>query len=208
MMAPHFAPPRSPRTPMKILFDFFPILVFFVVFKLEGIMPATGAAIVATAIQVGFTYWKHRRVERLALVTLALIVVLGGLTLALQDERFIKWKPTAVNWLFAVVFLASDYIGAKNLVRRMLERSVNLPDAAWVRLNRGWVAFFAAMGAANLYVAFNFATEVWVNFKVFGILGLTLLFVLGQALYLMRHAGEVEGPRKRLTQKVINKGQR
>jgi intracellular septation protein len=192
-------PHADARTPMKVLLDFFPILVFFVAFKLaddphRGIMLATGSAIVATFIQIGFTYWKHRQVERLALVTLALIVVLGGLTLAFQDERFIKWKPTAVNWLFAVVFLGSEYLGAKNLVRRMLERSVSLPDAAWVRLNRGWVAFFAAMGAANLYVAFNFETEVWVNFKLFGLLGLTLLFVLGQALYLMRHAGEVEGP--------------
>jgi intracellular septation protein len=199
MMAPHFAPLERTRTPMKILLDFFPILVFFVAFKLvddphQGVMLATGAAIVATVIQVGFTYWKDRRVERLALVTLALIVVLGGLTLAFQDERFIKWKPTAVNWVFALVFLGSDYLGAKNLVRRMMEHSVSLPDAVWVRLNRGWVAFFAAMGAANLYVAFNFETEVWVNFKLFGLVGLTLLFVLGQVLYLMRHAGEVGGP--------------
>ena len=123
MMAPHFAPLERPRTPMKVLLDFFPILVFFVAFKLaddphQGVMLATAAAIVATVIQVGFTYWKDRRVERLTLVTLALIVVLGGLTLAFQDERFIKWKPTAVNWLFALVFLGSDYLGAKNLVRR------------------------------------------------------------------------------------------
>lgn len=199
MMAPHFAPLERPRTPMKVLLDFFPILVFFVAFKLaddphQGVMLATGAAIVATVIQVGFTYWKDRRVERLTLVTLALIVVLGGLTLAFQDERFIKWKPTAVNWVFALVFLGSDYLGAKNLVRRMMEHNVSLPDAVWVRLNRGWVAFFAAMGAANLYVAFNFETEVWVNFKLFGLVGLTLLFVLGQVLYLMRHAGEVGGP--------------
>lgn len=184
---------------MKILLDLFPVVVFFVAFKLaddphQGVMVATLAAIVATVIQVGYVYFKERRVERLTLVTLALIVVLGGLTLAFQDERFIKWKPTAVNWVFALVFLGSDYIGGKNLVRRIMERNVSLPDAAWVRLNRGWVAFFAALGAANLYVAFHFDTEVWVNFKLFGLMGLTLLFVIGQAIYLMRYAVETEGP--------------
>ena len=177
---------------MKFLFDFFPVLLFFVAFKLvedpkQGILVATGVAIVATVVQVGLFWWKHHRVERMHLVTLALIVILGGLTLLLEDEMFIKWKPTAVNWLFCLVFFASQLIGKKPIVRRMMEANIQLPDPVWVRLNMSWVAFFAAMGFANLYVVYNFDTETWVNFKLFGLLGLTLAFVLLQAVYLARH---------------------
>ena len=177
---------------MKLLFDFFPILLFFVAFKLyedpkEGILVATGVAIVATFIQVGLFWWKHHRVEKMHLVTLGLIVVLGGLTLLLEDEMFIKWKPTAVNWLFSLVFLASHVIGEKPLVRRMMETNIQLPDPVWTRLNASWVVFFAAMGFANLYVVYNYDTETWVNFKLFGLLGLTLVFVIVQAVYLARH---------------------
>ena len=175
----------------KLLFDFFPVLLFFVAFKLEddpqrGIMVATVVIIVATAFQVAYMRLRHGRIERLHLVTLVLVVVLGGLTLALADERFIKWKTTLVNWAFALVFLGSQFIGSKPIVRRLMESRVTLTDAAWTRLNLGWTGFFTALGAANLYVAFNFSTEVWVDFKFYGVIGLTLIFIVGQTAWLMR----------------------
>ena len=172
---------------MKFLFDFLPILLFFIAFKFYGIYVATAVAIAATIIQVGVLWFRHRKVETMPLVTLILIVVLGGATLALQDETFIKWKPTAVNWLFSIVFLGSRFIGDKTLIERMMSSQMELPKAVWNRLNSSWVIFFFAMGLANLFVAFNFDTDTWVNFKLFGMLGLTLVFVLAQAFYLARH---------------------
>ncbi|MGF1613930.1 MAG: septation protein A [Gammaproteobacteria bacterium] len=177
---------------MKILFDFFPILLFFITFKLyddptQGVLAATLVAIVASIVQVSIVWLRQQRVETMHLVTLALIVVLGGATLLLRDEIYIKWKPTAVNWLFAAVFLASEFIGRKNLVQRMLEGSFALQGAIWKRLNTSWVVFFLLMGLSNLFVVYYFDTDTWVNFKLFGLLGLTLAFVLAQSLYLARH---------------------
>jgi len=180
---------------MKFLVDFFPVLAFFIAFYIpedreQGIYLATAVAIAASFIQIT-TFWVlKRRVENMHLVTFVLILVLGGATLLLQDKTFIKWKPTAVNWLFALVFLASQYIGKKPLARRMMEQAISVPAAIWTPLNLSWVVFFLIMGLANLYVAFNFSDEVWVNFKLFGILGLTLLFAVGQAVYLSRYMSE------------------
>lgn len=181
----------------KLLFDFFPVVLFFVVYKMyedptDGFLVATAAIIAATCVQVGVSWVRHRRVEKMHLIVLALVVIFGGITLALRDEIFFKWKPTAVNWLFAVVFLASQFIGAKNLVRRIMDAKIELPDAVWTRLNLMWVAFFALMGALNLYVVYNFDTDTWVNFKLFGLVGLTIVFVLLQAAYLMRHVRDDE----------------
>ncbi|GAB4347885.1 MAG: septation protein A [Gammaproteobacteria bacterium] len=176
---------------MKFLFDFFPILLFFIAFKVWDIFVATGVAIVATFVQVGWFWWKHRRFERMHLVTLALIVVFGGLTIFLRDETFIKWKPTILNWLFAAAFLLSQVIGRKPLVQRMLETNISLPDPVWLRLNLIWTLFFVVMGIANIYVAFNFDTDIWVNFKLFGMMGLTVLFVIAQAFYLARHIPDI-----------------
>jgi len=172
---------------MKLLFDFFPIILFFIAYKFYGIYVATAVAIGASFLQVGFFWFKHRRFEKMHLVTLALIVVMGGATLLLHDELFIKWKPTVLNWLFGLTFLASQYFGKKPLVRRMLSEQISLPDPVWNRLNLSWVVFFVAMGFANLYVIYNFDTDTWVNFKLFGMLGLTLIFVVAQALYMTRH---------------------
>lgn len=184
---------------MKLLFDFFPVLLFFITFKLyedptEGVLAATAVAIVASFVQVGVSWFRHRKVENMHLVTLALIVVLGGATLLLEDEMFIKWKPTAVNWLFALVFLGSQYIGNKNLVQRMMEKSVQLPADVWGRLNTSWTLFFLTMGLLNLYVVYNYDTETWVNFKLFGLLGLTFAFVIAQSIYLMRHVKQNDEP--------------
>ncbi|NNJ84593.1 MAG: septation protein A [Gammaproteobacteria bacterium] len=152
----------------------------------EAILAATIVAIVATFIQVVISWLRSHRVENMHLITLALLVVLGGATLLFKDEMFIKWKPTAVNWLFALVFFGSQFVGGKSLVQRMMEKNIELPSAIWTRLNWSWVVFFLVMGFVNLYVIYNFSTEFWVNFKLFGLLGLTLAFVVGQSFFLVR----------------------
>ena len=173
---------------MKIFFDFLPVLLFFIAYKVYGIFVATAVAIVASFLQVTILWFKNRRLEKMHLITLALIVLLGGATLLLQDETFIKWKPTAVNWLFALVFLGSEFIGKKNVVQRMMESHITVTASqVWTRLNLLWVSFFIAMGVINLYVAFNFETDTWVNFKLFGMMGLTLVFVFIQGVYLAYH---------------------
>ena len=178
--------------PMKLLFDFFPILLFFITFKFyedpkEGILAATAVIIVATVIQVAISWVVKRRVEKMHLIMGALVVLFGGITLMLDDEIYIKWKPTVVNWIFGIAFLGSQFVGAKNIVRRMMEKNIELPDLIWTRLNLSWVVFFFAMGVVNLYVVYNFDTDTWVDFKLFGLMGFTFLFVIAQGFYLMRH---------------------
>ena len=178
---------------MKLIFDFFPILLFFIAYKLYDIYVATLVAIVASFVQVGGYWWKHRRFENLHLITLAMIVVLGGATLYLQDESFIKWKPTLVNWIAGVLFLGSHFIGGKTIIERMMGHAIMLPAMIWRRLSVAWVLFFVLLGVVNLYVVYSFDTDTWVNFKLFGMLGLTLVFVIGQAFYLSRHMQEKPG---------------
>ncbi len=170
---------------MKFLFDFFPIILFFIAFKIADIYVATGVAIVATFVQVGWLKLRGRRVEPMLWASLAIIAVFGGATLVLQDETFIKWKPTVLYWLFGTV-LAGALVFRRNLIRVMLSEQVQLPEPVWSRLNWSWIAFFVFMGALNLYVAYNYSTDQWVNFKLFGGMGLMLLFVLAQALVLSR----------------------
>ena len=172
---------------MKILFDLLPILLFFIAFKVSGIYVATGVAIIATAALIGWTWLKTRKVDPMQWVSLGLIVVFGGATIWLQDETFIKWKPTILYWLFAIVFLVSNQFMNKNLVRSMMGHQVDLPPAMWLRLNTLWIGFFAIMGGLNLAVAYNFDTDTWVSFKLFGGMGLMLLFVLAQGLYMAKH---------------------
>jgi len=172
---------------MKFLFDLLPVIVFFVAFKLADIYVATATAIAATFLQVGWLKLRRRRVEPMLWASLGLIVVFGGATLALRDETFIKWKPTILYWLFGAVLAGSELFFRRNLIRTMLGAQVQLPDPVWRKLNWSWVGFFAFMGAANLYVAFRFATDLWVNFKLFGGMGLMLLFVIGQAVFLARY---------------------
>jgi intracellular septation protein len=213
---------------MKLLLDFFPILLFFIAYKLAGIYVATAVAIVAAALQVGWGWWRSRKVEKMHLATMGLLVVFGGMTLAFHDPIFVMWKPTLVNWLFALVFLGSHFIGGRTLIERTMSHAIDLPSAIWPRLNLLWVAFFFLSGAANLYVVYDFSgfytaqqgllvatglaefdlttcaeafhgallaqcqdtqarEEVWVNFKLFGMLGLTIAFIIAQGLYLARH---------------------
>jgi len=177
---------------MKILFDFFPVLAFFIAYYLpadrgQAIYIATAVAIVAAIIQVAGYWLMTRRFEKMHLITLALIVILGTATLLLHDKRFFMWKPTAVNWLFALVFLGSEFFGKKNMLQRMMDHAITVPNNIWLILNRSWTVFFILMGALNLFVAFTFAENIWVNFKLFGMLGLTLLFAIGQSIYMSRY---------------------
>lgn len=179
--------------PMKFLFDLFPVILFFVAYKLAGIYTATAVAIAATFAQIAWLKLRGRKVEPMMWVTLGIIVVFGGATLYLQDEAFIKWKPTVLYWLFGVVLAIAPFFG-KNFIRSVMGAQIELPEAVWSRLNWGWTTFFLFMGIANLYVAWNFPTETWVNFKLFGSTGLMLVFVIAQAFYLARHMPEKEQP--------------
>lgn len=180
---------------MKFLFDLFPIILFFVAFKFAGIYVATATAIAATFAQIAWLKLRRRKVDTMMWVSLAIIVVFGGATLALQDETFIKWKPTVLYWLFGATLAGAQLLWRRNLIRAMLGEQVTLPESAWSQLNWSWIGFFAFMGAANLYVAFNFSTDTWVNFKLFGGMGLMLVFVVLQAVFLARHVQEKEQQR-------------
>ena len=179
---------------MKFLFDIFPVVLFFVAFKFFDIYVATAVAIAATFLQIGWVWLRHRKVENMLWVSLGVIVVFGGATLVLQNETFIKWKPTVLYWLFAAALAVSALVFRKNLIRTMMEAQVTLPDVVWGRLLASWIAFFAVMGVLNLVVAFNFSTDAWVNFKLFGGLGLMLAFVVLQALMLSRYIEEKKEP--------------
>lgn len=171
---------------MKLLIDFFPIALFFAVFKLWGIYPATAVAIVATIVQIAYLRFKLGKVEPMQWVSLGVIVLFGGATLLAQDENFIKWKPSVLYWLMgAALFIGQVFLG-KNFIRTLMGAQIQLPEHAWRTLNWGWCGFFAVMGALNLWVAYQFDTDTWVNFKMFGGLGLMLLFVIAQAVYMSR----------------------
>lgn len=207
---------------MKLLFDFFPIILFFVSYYQAGFLientfigslinpdkpdyiaatiVATGIAICASFIQVGYHWLKTHKFEKMHIFSLALITVLGGITIVLANPAFIQWKPTVLNWLFAAVFFGSFFIGEKTLIERAMGEQIKLPEQVWTRLNLAWVAFFIVSGAANLYVAFYYAAELpeqtrmdyWVNFKLFGLMGLTIVFVILQAIYLAKYIQDEE----------------
>lgn len=200
---------------MKLFFDFFPIILFFIVYKFYSDVPAvvisttnavlpfmsltigetkdaiylaTLIAIIATFIQVALSALINKKVEKMHLITLGLFIVFGGATLFLKDPLFIKWKPTAINWLFGLAFLVSQFVGEKPLVQRMMGQAVDLgSQTIWYKLNLMWVGFFVFSGLANIVVAFNFSEDIWVDFKLFGMLGITVVFIIGQAIFLSKH---------------------
>ena len=207
---------------MKQLFDFFPILLFFILYKFyldlpdglivginamipamnltpgedsDAIYLATLAAIVATVIQVGIAAVVVKKVEKMPIITLALLLVFGGATIALKDPVFIQWKPTVINWMFALVFAASQFIGEKNLIQRMMGHAIEISEPrVWGQLNLAWVGFFVVAGIANMIVApeidplgLQFSEDTWVDFKLFGLMGMTIAFVVAQAFYLARY---------------------
>jgi intracellular septation protein len=181
---------------MKLLLDFFPIILFFVAFKVAGIYIATGVAIAATIVQIAWLRHSTGKVEPMQWISLAVIVLFGGATIALQNETFIKWKPTVLYWLMAATLAGGQLFFRKNLLKSLMGAQMELPEAAWRVTNWSWIVFFAVMGVVNLWVAFNFDTDTWVNFKLFGGLGLMALFVVGQAVYLGRYlkADQVREP--------------
>jgi intracellular septation protein len=179
---------------MKFLFDLFPIILFFIAFKVAGIYVATGVAIAATFAQIGWLKMRRRKVDTMMWVSLVIIVVFGGATLFLQDETFIKWKPTVLYWAFSIALALAPLLAKKNLIRALLGEQMQLPALVWTRLNLAWAGFFAVMGALNLYVAFNYPTDTWVNFKLFGGMGLMVVFAILQAVYLARYLQEKEQP--------------
>lgn len=175
---------------MKFLFDLFPVILFFIAYKFAGIYAATGVAMAATFAQIGWLWFRGRKIDTMLWVSLVIITVFGGMTLALHDETFIKWKPTVLYWAFAAVLLGGTLFFKKNLMRTLLAEQMELPEAAWKTVNWSWIGFFLFMGVANLVVAFNFSTDDWVNFKLFGGMGLMLVFVLGQGLVLSKYLEE------------------
>ena len=180
---------------MQLLFDFFPLILFFAAYKWYGIFVATGVAIVASIIQVAVHWLRNRRFETAHLTTLGVIVVFGGLTLIFRDDTFIKWKPTIVNWLFAAIVLASLIGQRRTVLEFLLGKKIHLPVTIWRKVNLAWGLFFLVAGALNYYFAFVFRTELdpqlrtdlWVNFKVFGLMGLTLVFAVIQMMLVARH---------------------
>lgn len=203
---------------MKFLFDLFPVILFFAVFKwgesntgiaqdigqhylstlISGgqvltqapILLATAIAILATIVQISYLLARKKKVDGTLWMSFAIITLFGGATIYFHNETFIKWKPTVLYWSFAAVLLFSKLIWNKNLIRGMMEKQMTLPERLWHRVNLAWVAFFLTMGLLNLYVAFNFSTASWVNFKLFGGMGLMFAFVIAQSLMLSKYMKE------------------
>jgi intracellular septation protein len=173
---------------MQLLSDFFPVIAFFVAYKLTDIYVATAVLIVAVLGLTAFQWLRHRKVNTMALVSAVLVLVFGGLTLLVHDKAFIQWKVTAVNWLFAVAFVASNFFGAQPLTERIMGQNFQLERRLWRRLGWVWAAFFFVLGALNLYVARHYSENVWVNFKLFGVIGLTFAFLLAQAFWIASKA--------------------
>ena len=176
---------------MKFLFDLFPIILFFIAFKFGDIYTATIVAMVATIGQILWVYYRHRKIDAMQWVSLVMILVFGSLTIFLHDKTFIQLKPTALYWLFSSVLFISSEFFKKNWIEVLMGKQVTLKaqnsHSVWMTLNRAWAAFFFFMGALNLYVAFEFSEETWVNFKLFGSTGLLIVFVIIQGIWLSRH---------------------
>lgn len=171
---------------MKILIDFFPIVFFFGAYKLYGIYPATAVLMAATVVQMGLIYAIDRRLQTMHKVTLALILVFGALTLFLQDERFIKWKPTVLYGAMAAALAVALWILQKNFLKMLLGSQLALPEKVWSRLNVAWIVYCAFMSAINAYVVVYYSTEAWVDFKLWGYI-FPIAFLIGQGLYVAPH---------------------
>jgi intracellular septation protein len=172
---------------MKLLFEFFPIALFFAVYKYAGIFFATGAAILTTLVQLILVRYKTGKYQKTTLISFFSILILGGSSILLQDEMLIKWKTSCVYWLLSLAFLFSHIFSKKTFVEQLAQQSLSLPSKTWRKLNIAWVVFFSIMGLINLFVIYNYDTDTWVNFKFFGTFGLTLVFIFGQGIYMTKN---------------------
>lgn len=171
---------------MKQLLDFIPLIIFFALFKFYDIYVATGALIAATAVQVAVTYFMFKKVEKMQLITFVLVAVFGGMTIFLHDDNFIKWKVTIVYVIFALGLAISHLMG-KSAIKGMLGKEITLPEAVWAKVNWAWVAFFSVCAVLNIYIAYQLPLDVWVNFKVFGLLAATFTYTLLTGIYIYKH---------------------
>jgi intracellular septation protein len=190
---------------VKQFIDFIPLILFFIVYKISpqavdvlghsfmvgGIYSATAMLIASSLVVYGVLYFRQGKLEKSQWLTLIACLVFGSLTLAFHSETFLKWKAPVVNWVFALIFAGSHFIGDRLLIQRIMGHALTLPQAVWTKLNIAWIVFFLFCGAANLYVAFTYQ-EFWVDFKVFGSLGMTLLFLVGQGIFLARHIHDAD----------------
>ena len=179
---------------MQFLIDLLPVIAFFIAYKAAGIYVATGVLIAGVLIQTAVSWIRHRKVSPMLLTSAVLVLVFGGLTLLIHDATFIMWKPSIVNRLFAGAFLASQFMRGPTIIQRMLGENVTLEAADWRRLNMMWIGFFVLAGALNLYVAYTYDEATWVNFKLFGLMGLTFVFALLQGVWIARKAEAASGP--------------
>ena len=177
---------------MQILFDVLPVIVFFVVYRFSGIYAATAAIMATMAVQIAYQWLRHRKVNQMFLASGIVVAILGTITLALRNPLFIQWKPTIASWLFAGVFLGSQFIGRQTLIERIMGEAVQLEPAFWRQLNLIWTVTFAALGALNLYVVYHFPEAIWVNFKVFGVTGTLLLVGVGQTVWIVARSAPGE----------------
>ena len=169
---------------MQLLFDFFPVLAFFVAYKLGGIYVATAVIMIAMTAQVSWQWFRQRKVSPMLLLSTLLVLVFGSITLLVHDKLFIQWKLTVLDWLFALAFLLAPYFGGQTLVQRLMGAQIALPPGQWRTLNWMWIVFFALIGALNVYVIYHYDEATWVNFKLFGTTGLTIVFVILQGVWL------------------------
>ncbi len=172
---------------MKQLLEFFPILLFFVAYKLYDIYIATAVVIGATIVQVAIAWFKYRKVETMQWITLALVIVFGGATIILHDEQYLKWKFSIIEWLFGLAFLSSHFIGKKTFIERMMSSNLTLPANIWQRLNFSWATFFISVGFINVYVMYNYNTDDWVTFKTFIAPALMVVFMVVQMSFLYKY---------------------
>ena len=173
----------------KFLFDLFPLILFFLAYRFADIYTATAVTIVASVLQIVWLKITRKAIETTHWINLTVIVVFGGATLWLQSDVFIKWKPTVLYWLFAAILIGARVFTGRNLLKHLMGKQIRLAEPVWDRLNTVWAAFFVVSGAANVFVAFSghFTESQWVNFKVFGLMGMMLAFVIGQSIWLSRH---------------------
>lgn len=185
---------------MKQLLEFIPLIIFFALYKLQGIYVATGALIIVTLLQTAITWLIYKKLEKSQIITAALVSVFGGMTIFFQDDNFIKWKVTVVYVFFAAGLLISDWL-KKPLIKGMLSKEISLPEHAWKKINLAWVAFFAVLAVVNIIIAYRLPLDVWVNFKVFGLMVLTLIYTFATGIYIYKHMDKTDKPEK---EKEIN----